>query len=66
MRNAYKISVGSPEGKRPVERHRRRWDDYFRMNLTEVGWDIVDWIHLGQDRDKWLYIVDTVMNLRIP
>jgi hypothetical protein len=47
-RNAYKISIGKPEGKRPRERHMRRWEYTIRMDLTEIGWEGVDWMHLAQ------------------
>jgi hypothetical protein len=52
MRNAYKILVGKPEGKRSLERPRRRWEDNIRMELMEIGWEYVDWIHLAQGRDQ--------------
>jgi hypothetical protein len=44
----------------------RRWEDNIRMDLREIGWKRVDWIHLAQDRDQWRALVNTVMNLRIP
>jgi hypothetical protein len=65
-RNAYRILVGKPEGKRPLGRPRRRWVDNIRMDLREIGWDDVDWIDLAQDRDQWRALVSTVMNLRVP
>jgi hypothetical protein len=65
-RNAYKISVGKPEGKRPLGRHRRRWENNIRMDLREIGWGGMDWIDLAQDRDQWRALVNTVMNLRVP
>jgi hypothetical protein len=46
MRNSYSILVGKPEGKRPLGRHRQRWEDNIRMNLREIGWEGVDWVHL--------------------
>jgi hypothetical protein len=52
-RNAYRILVGNPEGKRPLERPRRRWVDNIKMDLREIGWDCMDWIDLAQDRDQW-------------
>jgi hypothetical protein len=64
MRNAYSILVRKPEGKRPAGRPRHRWED-IRMNLREVGWEDVDWIHLAQDRDKWQDFVNVVMYLRV-
>jgi hypothetical protein len=65
MRNAYKILVGNPEGKSPLGRPRRRWEDNIRMYLTETGWEAVDWINLGQDREQWGDLVNTVVNLRV-
>jgi hypothetical protein len=61
----YKVLVGKPEGKRPLGRPRRRWEDGIRMDLREIGWGSVEWIQLAQDRDRWLAIVNTVMNLRV-
>jgi hypothetical protein len=55
-----------PEGKRPLERHRRRWEANIRTDIKEIVWEIVNWIHLAQDRDQWRAVVNTVMNLRIP
>jgi hypothetical protein len=66
MRNAYNILVGKLEGKRPLGRPRRRWEDNIRMDLREIGWEGVDWMHLAQDRDKWRARVNRVMNLRVP
>jgi hypothetical protein len=65
-RNAYRILVGKPEGKRPLGRPRRRCGDNIKMDLTEIGWDGVDWIELAQGRDQWRALVNTVMNLRVP
>jgi hypothetical protein len=65
-RNAYRILVGKPEGKRPLERPRRRWVHNIRMGLRDIGWGGMDWIDLAQDRDQWRALVNTVMNLRIP
>jgi hypothetical protein len=64
-RNAYTIFVGKPEGNRPFGKHRLRWED-IRMDLREIGWDSVDWIHLAQDRGQWWVLVDTVMNFWVP
>jgi len=58
--------VGEPEGKRPVGRPRRRWDDNINMDLQEVGCGGMDWIELAQDRDRWQALVNAVMNLRVP
>jgi hypothetical protein len=65
-RNACRILVGNPEGKRPLGRPRRRWVDNIKMNLREIGWDGADWIDLAQDRDQWRALVRAVMNLRVP
>jgi hypothetical protein len=64
-RNAYRILVGNPEGKRPLGRSRHRWKDNIRMDLREIGWCGMDWIDLAQDRDQWRAVVNTVMNLRV-
>jgi hypothetical protein len=66
MKNAYKILVGKPEGNRLRGRPGRRWEYNIRMDLREIGWEGVDWIHLAHDRDRWRALVTTVMNLRIP
>jgi len=52
MRNAYRLLVGKPGGKRPLGRPKHRWEDNIRMNLREIGWEVVDWMHLAQDRDQ--------------
>jgi hypothetical protein len=65
-RNAYRILVRKPKGKRPLGRPRRRWVDNIKMDLRETGWDGVDWIDLAQDRNQWRALVNTVMNLRVP
>jgi hypothetical protein len=65
-RNAYRILVGKPEGKRPLRRPRRRWVDNIKMDLRNIGWDGVNWIELAQDRNQWRALVNTVMNLRVP
>jgi hypothetical protein len=62
-RNVYKVLVGKPEGKRPLGRPRRRWEDGSRMDLREIGLGGVDWIRLSQDRDRWRAVVSAVMNL---
>jgi len=58
--------VGKPEGKRPLGRPRRRWEDNIKMDLQEVGGSCGDWMELAQDRDRWRALVSTVMNLRFP
>jgi hypothetical protein len=65
-RNTCTILVGKPEGKRPVERRRRRWVDNIKMDREEIGWDGMDWVDLAEDRDEWRALVNTVMNLRVP
>jgi hypothetical protein len=65
-RGVYRILVGKPEGKRPLGRHRRRWEDNNKMDLQEVGFRGMDWIGLAQDRDRWRALVNAVMNLRVP
>jgi len=62
----YRVLVGKPEGRRPLVRPRRRWEDNIRMDLREVGCGRVDWMELAQDRDRWRALVSAVMNLRIP
>jgi hypothetical protein len=56
---------GKPEGKRPLERPKRRWENGIRMDLRENGWGGLEWIHLAQDRDRWRAVVNAVMNLRV-
>jgi hypothetical protein len=65
-KNAYRLLVGKPEGKRPLGRRKRRLVDNIRMDLVEVEWDDVDWIGLAQDRDRWRALVNSVLNLRVP
>jgi hypothetical protein len=60
------ILVGRPEGRRPLGRPRRRWEDNIKMDLREIGFEDVDWIILARDRDRWRALVNTVMNLRLP
>jgi hypothetical protein len=64
-RKVYKVLVGKPEGKRPLGRLRRRWEDEIRMDLREIGLGGVDWIRLSQDRVRWRAVVSAVMNLRV-
>jgi hypothetical protein len=65
-RGVYRVLVGSPEGKRPLGRPRRRWEDNIKMDLMEIGMDGENWIQLAQDRVQWRAFVNTVMNLRVP
>ena len=62
----HRVLVGKPEGKRPLGRHRRRWEDNIRMDLQEVGLGYEDWIGLAQDRDRWRALVSAVRNLQVP
>jgi hypothetical protein len=65
-RNVYRSFVGKPERKRPLGRTRRRWIDNIKMELLEIGLNVVDWIGLAQDRYRWRALVYAVMNLRVP
>ena len=62
----HRVLVGKPEGKRPLGRPRRRWEDNIKMDLPEVGSGCEDWTEWAQDRDRWWALVSTVMNLRVP
>jgi hypothetical protein len=64
-RHVYRVLVGKPEGKKPLERPRRRWEDGIEMDLREIGCGGVEWIHLAQDRGRWRAVVNAVMNLRV-
>jgi hypothetical protein len=64
-RNAYRLSMGKREGKRPLERPRRRWVDNIKTDLREIGWEGVDWIHMAQNNDQWRTLVNTISNLRV-
>jgi hypothetical protein len=66
VRGAYNILFGRPEGRRPLGRPRCRREDNIKMDLREIGFGDVDWIHWVQDRDTWWALVNTVMNLRVP
>jgi hypothetical protein len=65
-RCVYRVLVGKPEGKRPMGRPRRRWEDNIKMDLQEVRGGGGDWRELAQDRDRWWALVNTVMNFRVP
>ena len=65
-RSACRGLVGKPEGKRPLGRHRRRWEDNIKMDLQEVRCGGMDWIELAQDRDRWRALVNAVMNPWVP
>jgi hypothetical protein len=62
-RNAYRLLVGKPEGRRPLGRPKRRWVDNSTIDLGEVGWGDADWIGLAQDRDWWRALMNSVLNL---
>jgi hypothetical protein len=64
-RNVHRVLMGKPEGKRPLERPRSRWEDGIRMDLRDIGWGSVNWIQLAQDRDRWQVLVNTAMNLQV-
>jgi hypothetical protein len=64
-RNVYRVLVGKPEGRRPLGRPRRRCEYGIKMDLRDMGWGGVEWIHLAQDRDRWRAVVNAVMNLRV-
>jgi len=66
MRNAHRILIRKPEGKGPLGRPRLRWEVNIEMELKETGYEDVDWIHLGEDRDQWQALVNMVMILHIP
>jgi hypothetical protein len=65
-RNVYRLLVGKPEGKRPLGRTKRRWINSIKMDLLEIGVNVVDWIGLAHDRYRWRALVYSVMNLRVP
>ena len=65
-RGVHRVLVGKPEGKRPLGRPRRRWEDNIKLDLQEVEEGCGDWMELAQDRDRWRALVSTVMNLRVP
>jgi hypothetical protein len=65
-RGVYRVLVGKAEGKRPLGRPRRRWEDNIKADLQEVGGGGMDWIELAQNRDRWRAIVNAVMNLLVP
>jgi hypothetical protein len=65
-RGVHRVLVGKPEGKRPLGRPRRRWEDNIKMDVEEVGGGRGDSMELAQDRDRWRALVSTVKNLRVP
>jgi len=65
-RSVYRVLTGKPEGKRPLGKHRRGWENNIKMDLQEVGCGGMDWIELAQDRDRWRALVNVVVSLRVP
>jgi hypothetical protein len=65
-KNMYRLLVGKPEGKRPLGRPRCRWIDNIKMDFSEIGLSVVDWIGLDQNRYRWRALVNSVMNFRVP
>jgi hypothetical protein len=65
-RGVYKVLMGKPDGKKPLGRPRRRWEDNIKMDLQAVGCEGIDWIELAQDRDRFWTLVNAVMTLRLP
>jgi hypothetical protein len=65
-RNMYRVLVGKPEGKSPLERRRRRWEYEIKMDLREIVLGGVEWVHMAQDGDRWRAVVNAVMNFREP
>jgi hypothetical protein len=66
VKNAYRVWVGKPKGKRPLGRSRRRLEDNIKKDLIEIGWDGMDWIDLTPNRDQWRALANTAMNLQVP
>jgi predicted small integral membrane protein len=66
MRNAYEILVGKPDGRRPLDRLRHKREDNIETDLKEIDYEVMNWIHLAQDRDQWWALVNTVINLQVP
>jgi len=65
-KGVYRVLVGKPEGKGPLGRPRRRWEDNIKMDLQEVGCGGLEWTELAQDRERWWAVLNAVMNLRVP
>jgi hypothetical protein len=65
-KGVFRVLVGKPEGKRPLRRPRRKWDDNIEIDLQEVGCESMDWMKVAQERDRWWALVNAVMNLRVP
>ena len=65
-RGIYRVLVGKPEGRRPLRRHKCRWEDNIKMDIQEVGCGGIDWIKMAEDRDRWQALVNAVMKLQAP
>jgi len=65
MRQTFQILVGNLEAKRPLGRHKRRWEDNISLDRRKIGWECVEWMHLAEDRDQWRALVNTIMNLQV-
>ena len=65
-RGVYRVLVGTSDGKRPIGRLKRRWEDNIKMDLQEVGWEVMDWIDLAGGGGRWWALVNAVMNFRVP
>ena len=65
-RSAFKILTGKPRGKRPLGRHRRRWEENIRMDFEEIGINSGNWVYSAQDRNYWTALVNAALNLRVP
>jgi hypothetical protein len=65
-KGAYRVLVGRPEGKRPVGRPRRRWEENIKVDLGEIWIEVANWIRLAQDKVHWRAFVNTVMKLKVP
>jgi hypothetical protein len=65
-RGVYRVLVGRPEGKRPLRRPRRWWEDNIMMEFRQIEIDVTNWIHLAQDMVQWRACMNTVINLRLP
>ena len=65
-RDAHKVLVGVPEGKRPLERRKHRWEDNMKMDLQQMRWGCMDWLGLAPDTDEWRAVLNAVMSLRVP
>jgi hypothetical protein len=66
IRDLRNILIGRPEGGKPPEKPRSRWEINIRLDLREVGWEVVGWIHLAQDKDQWRAVVNMLMNFGVP